>query len=159
MTSGWGLPAHTVCTASSRLTCSAPSMSTASLLCAGVGILSFDVYDGLPVQRLPLQRVGAQSGSGALAAAPGLAGGGLDGFEDLEAVLSPETAAASRAAEAEAAEAAKGSPTDAPKSGVTLLGGLVTAQSKVRRGGEGQTIQVCNCLKGLLSLFQAKQSP
>lgn len=98
---------------------------------AGVGILSFDVYDGLPVQRLPLQRVGTRA-EAATGGAPG-AGGGLDGFEDLEAVLSPETAAASRAAEAEAAEAeaAKGAAPNAPKSGVTLLGGLVTAQSKV----------------------------
>lgn len=101
------------------------------VVAAGVGILSFDMYDGLPVQRLPLQRVGTHWGSTALAAAPGDAGGGLDGFEDLEVVLSPETAAASRAAEAEAAEVARSAPTDAPKSGVTLLGGLVTAQSKV----------------------------
>ena len=26
--------------------------------CAGVALLSFDIYDGLPVQRLPLQRAG-----------------------------------------------------------------------------------------------------
>ena len=98
-------------------------------LLAGVGILSFDVYDGLPVQRLPLQRVGGRLSRGAsLAALAGEAGPGLDAFNDLESVLSPETAAASRAAEAEAAE---GALTGAPKSGVTLLGGLVTAQSKV----------------------------
>ena len=53
----------------------------------------------------------------------------LTGFEDLEAVLSPETAAASKAA-----SAANGAPAHAdvaaPSTGVSLLGGLVTAKSK-----------------------------
>ena len=63
----------------------------------------------------------------------------LTGFEDLEAVLSPETAAASKAAAAAAAAAsANDTPTNgdiaAPAAGVSLLGGLVTAKSKVSTG-------------------------
>ncbi len=53
----------------------------------------------------------------------------LTGFENLEEVLSPETAAAAKQA---AAAAANGNSDDiaAPAAGVSLLGGLVTAKSK-----------------------------
>ena len=53
----------------------------------------------------------------------------LTGFENLEEVLSPETAAASKQA---AAAAANGNSDEvaAPAAGVSLLGGLVTAKSK-----------------------------
>lgn len=98
----------------------------------GVAILTFDVYDGLPVQRLPLQRVGTQGeaslGDGTESQEAAANRTVLDGFEDLEAVLSPETAAASRSMQDEATQ---GAAVGTPKAGVTLLGGLVTAQSKV----------------------------
>ncbi len=57
----------------------------------------------------------------------------LTGFENLEEVLSPETAAASKQA---AAAAANGNSDDvaAPAAGVSLLGGLVTAKSKASQG-------------------------
>ena len=174
-----------------------------------MALLSFDIYDGLPVQRLPLQRAG-QAGNadadgdepdgarpthlrGALQArlllrhnprtrdtermlitsacklladvsyclyflgvnvlkpvfvtlgppdADGVVNGDastdgnlLTGFENLEEVLSPETAAASKQAATAAANG--GHPDDdvaAPAAGVSLLGGLVTAKSKASRG-------------------------
>jgi hypothetical protein len=177
---------------------------------AGVAILTFDVYDGLPVQRLPLQRAGQDvdaeaDGEEADGAKPpvcrnlhrssayqaqrtcwsrfavcvsarfgqldtsahpswlfavgespdvctclmleGVAGGVtvlggaadngaiLTGFEDLEAVLSPETAAASKAALSASANGAQANEdVAAPTAGVSLLGGLVTAKSKVSIG-------------------------
>ena len=90
------------------------------------------------MHRLPLQRVGnpsdANRGDGTESQEVATDKSVLDGFEDLEAVLSPETAAASKAAEGDATQSVV---VGTPKAGVTLLGGLVTAQSKVWRHSTG----------------------
>ena len=72
----------------------------------------------------------------------------LTGFENLEEILSPETAASAKAAAAAANGGPAGDDAVAPAAGVSLLGGLVNAKSKA---SAGTTLDMQAFCRGLYS--------